>query len=1140
MYNILKELADKDALDEKLAEYAFFPLSHIFNETQRISTQCLELAVNCLRILVAEGWRQHLSPQMGKQLIILLTLIVGGIPKKEDGDQNANSRPEELVIAGFNCFTAIFSAMGGPLAERTVYNEIGTATVVDQTVYILLEGVVDSRSDDLCLASAKALQALCHRITDRLVLASIMPRTISALTKTLKPTTQVRRSYRLFVVCAQVLSHLLKAVLNDRVASKTPKKSVQPQGSNGTVVLDESWLKATATQIKLSLTNVVQIRRHERPEVQEVLLELCLMVIEDCQNTLQDSIPIMVETLVVLSDFEEDQTPNKAYSSLEHLATVYPLILDSLKDSLDNWITSFPRTMQSNDETSKQWAIKQISTVFRILSQVQSGSDLLTTHLASGLCDSVAAAVSNISNTLQPLSSDSNNIPSLEVANQNTKKITFPPVLMEHRSQQQTLKDLSTMITRLNISESGNEITSSIFNRMHHAPGDSVIAPFWLSLTFLRSSSQATTAFDDFISSDYIEFSASPMTRPNMIEDLYYVSLPVLSEPLIAESRDWRISALALEAVALQAQQLGEAFRPELMDALYPVLQLLASSNPALQEHAMICLNILTTACNYVDTSTMVIENVDYLVNAIALKLNTFDVSPYPPQVLLMMVKLCGARLIPYLDDLINSIFGILDMYHGYPRLVEMMFKALAAIVEEGAKTPSFLAIADGKAHDHYKKQYEGLDVATLAKDIAAKRSKRVKSSEEDAVNLEENTMHPKRPWALESEGFKSKNPDLDPTSDPTEERGESDEPLPEPRDPEDGEKPLSKTHSLLLHIIKSIPPHLSSPSPYLRRSLLSIIIQIFPVLAQDENSFLPLINDLWPSVVSRISFPSASSTREGTLSDKTLLRKEDSTSGGFQDRAELRSDEFEVREETYVITTACDALTVMCRTAGDFMATRVENEFPRWERLFRRAWDRARQDAERSLNRRTAAHQVPRPSPNASGTSGRDLDLQLSLVFSQSLSLTTSTKTPSSHSGASAFTPHHSLWRSLTTLFITILTHVRLPLWIGDQICEFLGAWIARYAGPEYYFRQYGSQCRTVPRIPDSLQIEATAVDDVIRAMETWNADLAWFIFQQQRGRVLDVVNGSKGGAGFVDRKAVGGPWVLGAGKLRFAEVVF
>lgn len=1131
VYNVLKQLAENDVLDEKLAEYAFFPLSHVFNETQRISARCLELAVNCLQILIAKGWRQHLSPQMGKQLITLLTLIVGGVPNKANGSQAASTRPEELIIAGFNCFSAIFDVLGGPLSERTVYNEIGTATIIDQTVYILLEGVVDSRSDELCLAAAKALQALYRRITDRVVLASIMPRTVSALAKVLKPTTQIRRSYRLSVICIEVLTHLLKTVLNDRVVSNT-EKSAQPQTGNDKLVLDDSWLRATTTQIKLALANVVQIRRHERPEVQAALLDMCLMVIEDCQSTLQESIPIMVETIVVLSDMDEDQLPNSAYSALRHLATVYPTILDSLKDSLNSWITSFPRTMQGNDETAKQWGIKQISTVFQILSQVQSGSDLLTTSLAGGLCDSVAVAVGNTANTLQPLSSDPTNNLSLQVAQRNHKSMAFPPVLMEHRSQKQTLSDLKYMVTRLSLSDSGSEIASSIVGQMHHAPGNTIIAPFWLALAFLNNSSQTTSAFDDFISSDYVDFSVSPSTRSNMIEDLYYISLPILNEPLVDDSRDWRVSALALEAVALQAQQLGEAFRPELMDALYPVLQLLASSNSNLQNHAMTCLNILTTVCNYGDTSTMIIENVDYLVNAVGLKLNTFDVSPYPPQVLLMMIKLCGARLIPYLDDLIGSIFGILDMYHGYPRLTEMMFKTLAAIVEEGAKTPSLLTITDGednKPNDR-KRQYERLDVSTLAKDFAARKLKRAKLSEDKAGDTDDKTTHPKRPWMLESEGFNKPEPGMDSASDLMEE--ETDEPLPEPREPEDKEKPLSKSHTLLLNIIKSIPSHLSSPSPYLRRSLLSIIIQIFPVLSENENSFLPLINDLWPSVVSRISFPSSS--RDGSSSNSLMTRDIPTASA---DRAEQRSDEFEVREETYVITTAIEAVQVMCSTAGDFMASRVESEFPRWERLYRRAWEKVRQDAERALDRRIA-RQLPKSDSSA----------ESSFTFAQPLSLATITSSSVATAGtppsnARTFTPHHSLWRALTSLFLTLLTHVRLPLSMGDHICEFLGAWVARYAGPDYYFTIC---CCAAPgtetKIPEPLRIEARVVSDAIQAMETWNADLTWFIFHRERTRIRGGADmGKTRGSGLQELSDAGVDsfsWL--GGRLKFAEVVF
>ncbi|RMJ27921.1 HEAT repeat protein [Aspergillus sp. HF37] len=952
VHAVLTELGDKDALDEKLAEYSFFPLSHIFNETQRVSARCLELAVNCLRALVTKGWRQRLSPQMGKQLIILLTLIVGGTPNQAQG-QTSKSQPEELVIAGFDCLSSIFSVLQGPEAERTIFHEVGTATIVDQTVYILLEGIVDDRSDDLCLAAARALQTLYLRITDRVVLASMMPRTVSALTKVLKPTTQKRRSYQLLVVCLQILTQLLKTVLNDRAAS-APDKSQ----ANERIALDDSWLKATTTQIKLALSNVIQVRRHERLEMQDAVLGLCLMVIEDCQNTLQESLPIMVETVVVLSDLDEQHMPNSAYSTLKHLAITYPAVLDSLKDSLHGWITSFPRTMKGNDETAKQWGIRQISTVFQVLSQVQSGSDILTSSLASGLCDSVAAAVSHSS--LQPLNLPTTEL-SLDVINQNAKSVSFPPVLLEHRSQQQTLQDLQSMVVRLNASDSGAEITRSIINQMHNTSEISIISPFWLALTFLKNDS---LSMDDFISFGQDELSLS--SKASMVEELYCISLPVLNEP---DTMDWRVSALALEAIALQAQQLGEAFRPELMDALYPTLQFLASGNPGLQRHAMACLNILAESCSYTDVSAMIIDNVDYLVNSVGLKLNTFDVSPYPPQVMLMMVKLCGAHLIPYLDDLIEAIFGVLNLYHGYPKLVELMFRTLAAIVEEGTKGSPLLAITNAdKPVDHRKRQYQRLQMSTLIEDIAA-RAKRAKDKDED-----ERIPHPKRPWG-ESE---QPEPETESFSELLEKEESEDDPLPPPKEPEDSEKPLSKPHTLLLHIVKSIPSHLSSPSPYLRRSLLSILNQVLPTLAHNENSFLPLINDLWPSVASKITFPASF-----TESSSTSLTTTDTP---------RRADDFSFQEEIYVITSACQAIETMCTSAGDFMASRIESEYPRWERLYRRAWERVRQDAEKAMQRRQYA----------GGSPSHSVIPALSLALSSA-----------SAPGTRSFTPHHTLWRA-------------------------------------------------------------------------------------------------------------------------------
>ncbi|KAJ5485629.1 hypothetical protein N7539_005617 [Penicillium diatomitis] len=1080
LYRILQDLASKNALDRKLAEYAFFPLSHIFNETQRLPARCLEITVQCLHILIADGWREQLSPALAKQLIILLTLIVGGSPSNSSGQSAKAQVAEELSVACFDCLREVFDQVRGPVADETIFHEIGTATVVDQTVYLLLEAVVDDKSDALCISSAKSLKSLYARITDRVVLASIMPRTVSALAKVIRPTTQSRRSYRLLQTCLEILQQMIRAVLSDNVVENTAVVSANV-GESDKLTLDASWLKATTTQIKLALVNVSQVRRHSRLEVQEALLNLCTMVIEDCQSTLKDAVPMMVETIVVLAGVDETYS-NQASVTILHLATAYAIVLDSLKESLYTWLTSFPRIMQSSDETAKQWGIRQISTVFKILSQLQCGSVILSGSLASGLCDSMSAVVKHTESSVQPVSASAGLQWDVIVSESRSRE--FPSILLEHQSQQQTLKDMLLLVHQLNRSESGNEITRSIINRLHAGPQNSSLAPFWLALNALRAQSQHSAEFDDFIVDDSTEKFSSLASRNSMIEELYFSSLTILNEFPADVSSDWRLAALALEAVALQAKQQGEAFRPELIDALYPTLHLLASNNKELQRHAMICLNVLTQACNYTDTSTMIVENVDYLVNSVALKLNTFDVSPYPPQVLFMMVKLCGAKLVPYLDDLVDSIFGILDMYHGYPKLVEIMFKTLAAIVEEGTRKPSLLTIDNGREmgpHESRKLQYQNLALATVAKDIAKRKSRRAELAEADE-EVDGIISHPQKPW---SETYDKPKPEPE-TIEELLNQAESDEPLPPPSEPEEAEKPLSKTHNLLLHIVKSIPSHISSPSPHLRRSLLSMLIKSLPTLSQNENSFLPLINDLWHSVASRVIFPSSPSTMSSHLStDKSL------SSAEFKGFTTL-SDSSESHEEIFVMTAACQTIEAMCIGAGDFMATRVETEFPRWVRLYTRIWSQVKRDAQAANERRARHQKTPKGAINISETTHF-----IGNTSNQALVLNPSLAISSFESGSRSYASHFTLWRSLISLFVTILSHVRLPLEAGDQICELLGSWVGLYVGPDFYLRG------------DKLGVEGSAgadkevvesIDRVVSAMNTWNADLTWFIMAAQR----------------------------------------
>ncbi|KAL1998872.1 hypothetical protein VTN02DRAFT_5449 [Thermoascus thermophilus] len=230
-----------------------------------------------------------------------------------------------------------------------------------------------------------------------------------------------------------------------------------------------------------------------------------------------------------------------------------------------------------------------------------------------------------------------------------------------------------------------------------------------------------------------------------------------------------------------------------------------------------------------------------------------------------------------------------------------------------------------------------------------------------------------------------------------------------------------------------------------------------------------------------------------------------------------------------------------MCEGAGDFMASRIENEFPRWARLYRRAWERVSADADKVVERRAQRRQkLPSSGSNQKDPQGAVGALDVAL----GLSLSTSS------AEARTFTPHHSLWRALTSLFITLLTHVRLPLQMGDEICGFLGAWIAAFAGPDYYFTTRVRRNAT----GDSDDPEVRSVDHALQAMESWNTDLTWFIFQQERSRISASTQqtGSDGirhhqyplpGVGAPDRNLESRSSSSGGGggrKWRFAEVVF
>ena len=944
-------------LDEKLADYVFFPLSHVLRESQNLPVRALELSLHCLSILLRTGWRSRIAPDLGGQLLILLAFLANA----SSAGKKIPNTSEELQSVAFISLSELFSALAFTQQGRESLISSANIPALGHAITVTLEGITDGASNEVQLAALAALKAVCSAVEERDALASFLPGIVSSLTRALTLSTKSRRSFRLLEGGLDVLSQLFHIVLSDAHTKDLPDNAEDDGKSPKFEGLTLSWLKATAGQIKLALANIVKLRQHDRIEVRQALLRLCIRVLKDCRVSLSQSTSMMVETLVMLSGVDER---DEVQLTLKQMLGADSKLANLLRSSLHGWVTALPRIMQSSDDSAKRKIIHQVSIAFRILSEQGIDLTIVDRVMASNLRDSVSNVICESKGFGSVIESSSTSSlrdkKTWSVENQST---SFQPLLMNAKSQEDTVVELESLLQQLATSDSSMMISRDLVEFTRSSSREPQLASFWLSLKLLKLNTRHSIEIEDFL-----DLGTSQVgLRTELLEELYSFSLYILTNSDSETELDWRFHALSLETVAMQAMRNRIGFRAELVDALYPIIHLVGSSNPMLRSHAITCLNIVSDACGYAHASDLIVSNVDYLVNAVALKLNTFDISPQAPQVLLMMIRLSGPSLLPYLDDLVESIFAALEYFHGYPKLVELLFSVLKGIAEEGVKTPP-LAITMGDVDSHHKLPWKPASMTDVVDVIKAMKIDAAKSEEEKAENMK--GISPQKPWNPAS------NEEEHQANDSFDEETKEEQPAERPETP----PPAPKTFDVLLKISQLTQHYLTSPSPSLRTSLLSLLNTTFPALASHESSFLPLINTLWPVLLPRLEDP-----------------------------------------EAYVVSGALDVVAIMCLHAGDFMTSRIEGI---WEDITK-------------IHHR-AARAIRRP-PQSSGDStsmtiSQSIPRRTDIVLSEPARVT-----QAANQEYYVDAPTRLVWESLVRFLTTIVENVSVREEIFDDVLSML-----------------------------------------------------------------------------------------------------
>ncbi|KAH7348620.1 armadillo-type protein [Rhexocercosporidium sp. MPI-PUGE-AT-0058] len=869
------------AFDEKLADYAFFPLSQILQRKKTYTDRLSEVTIKCMRILLEYGWRNSIALDLAKQLLILLTFVAGGVPGKE-----STPPPEELMIEAYGAFAALFRALANTPGGSASMVESGTIPALGHCVTVILDGITDGPSAVAQLQALQALDSVWHCIKDPEALSNFLPGTISALAKFLMPGTGSRRARQAIVRALDVLGHVLISILsdirtrnirNDKASNEVVDAGADRKQKN----LTKSWLKATTGQIKLALSNVIRLRSHESVEVRKALNQVCITLLDECHDTLSEAAPILVETCMTLAGVDAEEELSLRATSLTDLASIHPILGDLIRNTVYNWVTSLPRVMQSNDESAKHAALGQLSKAHGLLIGLNLESSILEDALGSSLRDSITLILeaSPVAKGVQEAEFDLNSQAAMTLVSDNAMSTHFHPIIMAQESQRQTRNQLATLISSLGSRQSQLSRASEMLEYARSASGPSLLSAYWLSSQILRSAESGNKDIDEFFEPSL----TLSDEQESMNAELFSYSQSLLVSP-DERTSDWRLQAIALEVMADTAQRMKEGFKTELVDTLYPIVQLLGSSNPRLREHAVTCLNIISKSCGYANASGLIVDNVDYMVNAISLRLNTFDISPQAPQVLVMMIRLTGPSLLLYLDDVVESIFAALDNFHGYQLLVDVLFTVLGEIVSVGS-TSGQLQIEDTPLINHRKTRPDPTPVSELVKLLKPKTTSHGTSIPHEEV--------PQKPWKSAKTLLDEANPQDDAENSDQEGEGEDSSPLPQ----EVAKPPPTKTYTMLQSITRLSQHHLTSSSAHLRTKLLSLIRTSSSSLAFNEDAFLPLVNDIWPVLIMRLYDP-----------------------------------------EPYVQIAACETISEICRCAGDFLSTRFRDEFPAVLKLARSA----------------------------------------------------------------------------------------------------------------------------------------------------------------------------------------------------------
>lgn len=871
LYNIIS--SDNDLVPANLVDYILVPVAKLLVQFDQLNVTITVKLLSILNHFASTTWYDRFNLNLSVNLFPFINHLSQSILNID----NPTHSQILLIVETFHNYTQ--SIINQPYHNDFFNNRDNkfillsnlTNLVSSQLTILNFHSNNDIYIESTIISSLNRFYSHCLNFDQGEILSNILPGNVSHLVKFLcKP----KINYKLIMESLTLFEFLIVTVYNDKSLSLL-STSFSPSSSPQTH-RTEKWLFATREQVKLAINQSfpILIKRHN-PQINK---QICHFIRELLLRCFKSLIPICEDPLIkYLVQCQFDSFDKLISTNTDLRTTIYKGEYNYLNDLLNTLSSSvnlnqldnirsinFILTQNHNQVITYHTIDKIMKQLFKSLTSINKPSSLVTGK-DNNTTNPNLKVISQSKNILLKDLSVSNSI----LNSAHTDKERINNKIWSKDMEAEISKLLNTMGQFINFDSMTIESNITKLNQVNDLSTQNSI--LWMILNVLPNEltslkdSQHGDVIDMFLNLDNDNHAEdnSSLTLQNNIEDSCMILLEYGTNLLQTQEsinnftvltyEQERLICIVLQIIQRSCQLMKKNFANELVDYLYLVVGNMASTSEIIRSYAQSCLSTISTMLYQGSIHSLLIENIDYLVESISQRLN-MGMTQHVTSVLMIICKMTGYKVILQFSDILETLFQILDYYHGYHDLCLQIFQFFEIVVNEMnlkyMNKEAHLSLDSNTINSNSFKPWSCTNELQLSSLL---KSKLPTVTDELTLNQNDLPFKPNEPKDFkEYFDAKLKIQEIDEDGDSDDENEDKNEREEEPRESDTIEwvSPIPReSYKLLIQIGQYGDRLLMHNSKPLRIQILKVIRLTVPMLATQYDSLLPQVAQIWDSV---------------------------------------------------------------------------------------------------------------------------------------------------------------------------------------------------------------------------------------------------------------------------------------------------